>query len=98
MFNILLKSSLRNYALLKDKPRLEDYLLCSKDFFAASLKFKAKSNTLQLNDRMYHWNNDGNNIICPLCKNGIEDLKHFMFICKHFNVLEPPNIKVLKIN
>ena len=53
------------------------YLLCSKDFFAASLKFKARSNTLQLNDRTYPWNNDGNNI-CPLCKNGIEDLKHML--------------------
>ena len=93
--SVQLKSSLRNYALLKDNPRLEDYLLCNKEFFAASLKFKARSNTLQLNDRTYHWNNDGNNI-CPLCKNGIEDLKHFMFICKPLQCIRAAEYKSLE--
>ena len=92
---VQLKSSLRNYALLKDNPRLEDYLLCNKEFFAASLKFKARSNTLQLNNRTYHWNNDGNNI-CPLCKNGIEDLKHFMFICKPLQCIRAAEYKSLE--
>ena len=53
------------------------------------------SNTLQLNDRTYHWNNDGNNI-CPLCKNGIEDLKHFMFICKPLQCIRAAEYKSLE--
>ena len=50
---------------------------------------------MQLNDRTYHWNNDGNNI-CPLCKNGIEDLKHFMFICKSLQCIRATEYKSLE--
>jgi hypothetical protein len=78
--NVRSKSSLLNYVLFKTKPYLEDYLLCNNDFYAASLKFKARSNTLSLNGRTHLWNKNGNSI-CPLCKNGTEDLKHFLFVC-----------------
>jgi len=74
------KSSLLYYALLKDAPHLEKYLLCNTDFYAASLKFKARSNTLPLNARSFKWNDD-RSTTCPLCSNGEEDLKHFLFTC-----------------
>ena len=79
--NVRTKSSLSDYALIKDKPYLEDYLLNILDFYAASLKFKARSNTLPINGRSYHWNIDHDKV-CPLCKTGKEDLKHFLFTCR----------------
>jgi hypothetical protein len=78
--NALSKSSLLNYNLIKNRPHLEDYLLCNVDFYAASLKFKARSNTLPVNGRTHVWNVDKNSI-CTLCNHETEDLKHFMFVC-----------------
>ena len=66
---------------IKSKPELEQYLLCNLDFHAASLKFKARSNTLPINGRTYSWNPDKDSV-CPLCKEGTEDLRHFLFICR----------------
>ena len=67
--SVLSKSSLSDYVLLKSKPELEQYLLCNLDFHAASLKFKARSNTLPINGRTYSWNPDKDSV-CPLCKEG----------------------------
>ncbi len=89
------KSSLLYYALLKDKPLLEEYLLCNTDFYGASLKFKARSNTLPLNARTYKWNND-NSTICPLCNNGNEDLKHFLFTCNSLQNIRAAEYKCLE--
>jgi len=72
---------LTDYRVFKDLPGLENYLLDCTDFYDASLKFKLRSNTLPLERRICNWsteNNDGN---CTLCKYGIEDVSHFLFIC-----------------
>ena len=83
--NVQSKSSLLNYALLKDKPMLEEYLLSDLDFYSASLKFRARSNTLPLNGRTCVWKNGPGISLCPLCKGGVEDIKHFMFSCSTLN-------------
>ena len=79
--SVLSKSFLSDYVLLKSKPELEQYLLCNLDFHAASLKFKARSNTLPINGRTYSWNPDKDSV-CPLCKEGTEDLRNVWFICR----------------
>ena len=78
------KSSLRDYILIKRKPSLENYLLCKQDFYGAAMKFKARSNTLPLNSRVHKWKPNVN-INCPLCNNGIDDLRHFLFLCSSLN-------------
>jgi len=83
--NVQSKSSLLNYALLKDKPFLEEYLLSDLDFYASSLKFKARSNTLPLNKRTCAWKNGPDVSLCTLCKTDEEDIKHFMFSCNALN-------------
>ena len=78
------KYSLNNYVMFKNSLVLEEYLLDKSDFYGASLKFKARSNTLPLNGRIPSWTE---NMIetCALCKNGIEDLSHFLFTCGALN-------------
>ena len=44
-----------DYLLCKNKPSLENYLLCKLYFYGAALKFKARSNTLALNGRAHSW-------------------------------------------
>lgn len=78
------KSSLSDYITLKSSPGLEQYLLDKTDFTGVSLKFKLRSNTLQLDNRICKWTND-NNGICKLCNDGIEDVKHFLFTCIKLN-------------
>jgi hypothetical protein len=89
------KSSLNSYVLLKRQPNLENYLLDNKDFYGASLKFKARSNTLPLNGRTRAWepNNSG---LCQLCNDGIEDLKHFMFTCENLHDVRTDELAILK--
>ena len=82
--NALSKSSIKDYLLCKNKPSLENYLLCKLDFYGAALKFKARSNTLALNGRAHSWK-PNIDINCPLCSNGIEDLRHFFFLCTALN-------------
>ncbi|XP_071944139.1 uncharacterized protein [Antedon mediterranea] len=74
------KPSLSLYVKLKKMPELENYLTVKTDFHGAQLKFKARSNTLQLESRLSKWdmNNTGN---CMLCKDEPEDLYHFMLNC-----------------
>jgi len=78
------KSSLNDYVMFKTDLRMEDYLLDNSDFNGVSLKFKARSNTLPLNGRVHTWK-AGVDEICPLCNNGKEDLRHFLFSCSALN-------------
>ena len=82
--DIASKSSLHDYQRIKFTPGMENYLLDNSDFYGASLKFKARSNTLPLESKVSKWssNNDG---ICKICNNGVEDLKHFLFTCTSLN-------------
>ena len=80
------KSSLTDYVLIKSKPYLENYLLCKVDFYGAALKFKARSNTLPLNARIHSWKPNVD-IICPLCNNDVDDLRHFLFLCSSLNCI-----------
>ena len=59
---------------------MERYLLDATHFDASSLKFKIRTNTLQLEHNIKSWsdNKTGN---CKLCNNDIEDANHFMFNC-----------------
>ena len=67
------------------------------DFHGASLKFKARSNTLPLNGKLSSWevNNDG---MCLLCKSGCEDLKHFMLSCKSLHAIRDNEFHNLELN
>lgn len=78
------KSSLWYYVNLKSSHNLETYLLDKTDFYGVNLKFKARSNTLPLNSRTSRWNKDHDES-CSLCKNGAEDIIHFLFTCKSLN-------------
>ena len=75
------KSSLTDYASLKETIALENYLLDKIDFEGVALKFKVRSNTLPLDSRVSRWCED-NNGLCTLCNtNHKEDVRHFLFIC-----------------
>ncbi|XP_033097619.1 uncharacterized protein LOC117101693 [Anneissia japonica] len=74
------KSFLSDYIKFKRIPKMESYLLTKTDFYGAQLKFKARSNSLQLEIKASKWDNN-NPGTCLLCNNGIEDLRHFLFIC-----------------
>ena len=76
------KSSLYNYVYFKKQPYLECYLLDKEDFYGVSLKFKAKSNTLNLNSRTSSWAGSQTDGLCNLCNNNAsEDIEHFMLSC-----------------
>ena len=53
--NTCQKSSLSDYIKFKRTPVLEDYFLDILDFYGASLKFKARSNTLALGKKISIW-------------------------------------------
>ena len=76
----LSKKSLHNYCKYKHAPMMERYLLDATHFDASLLKFKIRTNTLQLEHNIKSWSDDktGN---CKLCNNNIEDANHFMFSC-----------------
>ena len=81
--------------MIKRKPSLENYLLCKQDFYGAAMKFKARSNTLPLNSRVYKWKPNVN-INCPLCNNGIDDLRHFLFLCSSLNHIRTEEFRKLE--
>ena len=79
------KTSLNNYTLFKHDKYLEPYLLDKTDFKGANLKFRARTNTIQIDYNIRSWakTNDG---ICRLCNDGYkEDITHFLFTCKIYN-------------
>jgi len=78
------KFSLANYVNLKSYRCIEPYLLDQVDFQGVNLKFKARSNTLPLNNRTCKWDKSIDNGLCSVCNNGIEDVCHFLFICKGY--------------
>ena len=89
------KSSLADYIQFKRVHFLEDYLLDKLDFYGASLKFKARSNTLALDRKLSTWDKSISGI-CSLCNEGIEDLKHFMLQCKALNDIRTSEMCNLK--
>ena len=52
--------------------------------FGSNLLFKARSNTLQLNDRKRHYKVD-KDTSCKLCGEGMEDMNHFILKCCKLN-------------
>lgn len=93
--NACSKSSLRDYVNLKKEPKLESYLLDKLDFDGSNLKFKARSNTLQLDAKVSIWdaNNSG---VCSLCNDGIEDIRHFLFICHKLQDVRSDEMRTLE--
>lgn len=89
------KSSLNDYVMFKTKLGMEDYLLDISDFLGVSLKFKARSNTLPVNGRVHSWKT-GMNDTCPLCNNGREDLRHFLFMCSTLNDIRVSELSKLE--
>ena len=51
---------------------------------ASEILFRARTNTLLLGIKRKHQDGD---IICELCKNGREDLQHFLLRCTSLNSL-----------
>lgn len=78
------KSSLKEYAAVKCRPGLENYLLDKTDFQGASLKFRLRSNTLPLDRRTSNWS-PAHDSTCKTCNNGIENVHHFLFTCAALN-------------
>jgi hypothetical protein len=78
--NACSKTSLHDYICFKKQPSLESYLMDKIDFTGASLKFKARSNTLPLNGRTSSWNEQKSGS-CDLCNDDLEDIRHFVFSC-----------------
>ena len=91
------KSSLSNYVGFKMSPQLEQYLLDKLDFYGASLKFKARSNTLPLDRKLSTWDKTITGI-CSLCNEGIEDVPHFMLTCKVLDCIRNAELAHLKDN
>ena len=73
---------------------MENYLLDKTDFYGASLKFKIRSNTLPLENKLSKWTLESDGT-CKLCNNGLEDVKHFLFVCQALNVVR--NDEYLKL-
>ena len=79
------KSSVANYLKFKIVPSLETYLLDKLNFSGCALKFKARTNTLNLEGNKKSWSvvNTG---ICKMCdSNSIETTDHFIFECSALN-------------
>ena len=93
--NACSKSSLCDYVNFKWEPKLESYLLDKLDFYGVNLKFKARSNTLQLDAKVSIWdtNNSG---VCSLCNDGIEDVRHFLFICHGLREVRLDELRTLE--
>ena len=91
------KSSLSNYVCFKTSPHLEQYLLDKLDFHGASLKFKARSNTLPLDRKLSTWDKSITGT-CLLCNEGIEDVPHFMLTCKVLGCIRTAELSHLKDN
>ena len=70
------KSSLDIYRAMKSGVKEEK---CYDNRFASVLLFKARSNTLALNDRKRHKKEETE---CKLCKKETEDLIHFLIKCE----------------
>ena len=65
---------------------METYLLDKTYFYGASLKFKIKSNTLPLENKLSKWTPDTDGA-CKLCNNGLGDVKNFLFVCQALNTV-----------
>lgn len=89
------KSSLMNYVQFKKHPALESYLLDKLDFYGASLKFKARSNTLPLDRKISTWDTNISGI-CSLCNDGVEDIMHFLLKCRTLNDIRDVEMSSLK--
>ena len=81
------KSSLCDYINIKFSIGMEEYLLDSTDFYGCSLTFKARSNTLPLEYRIRNWSASNDEGTCRLCKDYVEDLRHFLFVCSSLNAV-----------
>ena len=73
------KSSLKIYAMMKLEIREEEIY---DNQFDSVLLYKARSNTLQLENRKRF---SGGDIACKLCGSEVEDLAHFVLECRLFN-------------
>ena len=84
--------------MLKREKYLEPYLLDKTDFQGINLKFKARTNTLQLDYNTRAWA-ETNNGICRLCNDGYkEDIFHFLFTCKIYNDIRSEEFYELENN
>ncbi|XP_071963907.1 uncharacterized protein [Antedon mediterranea] len=93
---VLRKSSLLDYSLIKESPSLEPYLLDKTDFYGSSLKFKLRINTLPLGKITNKWNIDNLNDKCKVCGSGEEDVKHFLFICNKLHCIRMEELQTLQ--
>lgn len=90
------KSTLSNYIKYKTCPSLEPYLLDSQNFTGCNLKFKARTNTLNLEGRKTVWSKDFNGI-CKLCNdNTPETIDHFMFECTSLATIRETTYNTMK--
>ena len=59
--------------------------------FSSVLWYQARTNTLPLNDRKRHQNEDTK---CELCEKPLEDLQHFILECEKLSDVRQPNLKL----
>ena len=76
------KTTLNDYIKFKNAPCLEYYLLDKVNFKGANLKFKARTNTLDLEGKKRSWSEtySGHCNICNIKE--IESIDHFLFECE----------------
>jgi hypothetical protein len=92
----LKKSSLANYIRHKERPSLEPYLLDKLNFHGSNLKFKARTNSLDLEGRKRSWS-DNNTGLCKICDiNEEESIDHFLFKCISLNYIRNDHFKRLE--
>ena len=78
------KKSLSLYCLFKRSSFREEYMFAINDFESARLKFMARTGCLGIQENLHTWNIAPSGT-CVLCKNGIENVSHFLLTCPAFN-------------
>ena len=91
-----LKSSLKDYIKYKGEPTLEHYLLDQNNFKGINLKFKARSNSLELEGSKSSWSQEYSGL-CKICNNNMkETVDHFVFQCSRLHTIREDTFKELK--
>ena len=78
------KKSLSMYRLFKRSSFRENYMFGVNDFESTRLKFLARSECMGIQENLHKWKIAPSGT-CVLCKNGIENISHFLLICPAFN-------------
>ncbi|XP_071944592.1 uncharacterized protein [Antedon mediterranea] len=92
------KSTLSEYLKYKHEPKAETYMFDMVNFASISLKFKARSNSLDLEGRKNTWSENETGF-CKLCNNQlIETTDHFLLECSNLKNVRETHFNLLKMD